>query len=273
MPQYFPTLNKDQLRLPIYLKTIGTDYEETVVNRPQGFPAYQWIQCVSGEGLFEYNHKEYVIKSGQGLFIYPNTPHSYYALKKPWITHWVSFDGYSIKTLLESLHIIKTDIYEVFNESILESRFYHCFQLATSKGIYDNIETSALLFQFLIDIAKFTTPLEKASIHQYKNKLEPVLIFIEEYYYKALTIEELAELVNITPQYVCVLFQRIVKKRPFEYINEVRVNKSKELILMNRTMSIATISKQVGFESPSYYGAQFKKLEGMTPGQFKDLFE
>ncbi len=273
MAHYFPTLNKDQLRLPIYLKTIGIHYEETVVNRPQGFPAYQWIQCTSGEGIFQYEQKEYKIKSGQGLFIYPHVKHSYYALQKPWITHWVSFDGYGIKALLESLHISRTDIYDVLNKPLLESRFYDCFQLATSKGIYNNIETSAFLFQFLIDIAKHSEPLQKTSLHSQKNKLEPVLQFIDENYFRAITIEQLAQKVNVTPQYLCVLFQRMIKKRPFEYINEVRVSKSKELILIHRTMSITTISKTVGFESSSYYGAQFKKIEGMTPGKFKALFE
>ncbi|PKM93634.1 MAG: hypothetical protein CVU84_14815 [Firmicutes bacterium HGW-Firmicutes-1] len=273
MPQYFPTINKDQMRLPIYLKTIGIHYEETIVNRPQGFPSFQWIQCVFGEGLFQYDQKEYTIRSGQGLFIYPHIPHSYYALEKPWITNWVSFDGYSIKTLLEGLHMNKTGIYEVLNKPLLESRFHECFQLATSKGIYENIETSAFLFQFIVDIAKHTEPLEKVSLNNHKNKLESVLKYIEEYYSNEITIEQLAELVNVTPQYLCVLFQRIVKKRPFEYINQVRINKSKELILTNRTTSIATISKKVGFESPSYYGVQFRKMEGMTPGQFKDLFD
>ena len=63
-----------------------------------------------------------------------------------------------------------------------------------------------------------------------------------------------------------------MQKRPFEYINEVRINKSKELILSNYNYSISTISKKAGFESPSYFGMQFKKIEGMTPGQFKELY-
>jgi YesN/AraC family two-component response regulator len=63
-----------------------------------------------------------------------------------------------------------------------------------------------------------------------------------------------------------------MQKRPFEYINEVSIKKSKELILNNYNYPITTISTKVGFESPSYFGSQFKKIEGITPGQFKQLY-
>jgi len=273
MAQYFPTINEVHKRLPIYLNTVGIDYEETEVNRPNGFPAYQWIQCIHGSGIFKYEHKEYQIKRGQGLFIYPNIPHRYYSVDKPWLTHWVSFDGYSIETILDILNINKTGVYDILDSLYLENQLVEAFNLAIGEGLVDPIITSAYLYQLIVNIEKHTVPVDKEDITYQKNKLAPVLKYIEAHYFETITIDQLARLIHVTPQYLCVLFQRIVNKRPFEYINHVRINKSKALILADRNTSISTISNQVGFESPSYYGAQFKKIEGITPGAFRALFE
>lgn len=273
MAHYFPTIQNIHKRLPIYLNTVGVDYEETEVNRPSGFPAYQWIQCTQGSGVFQYEHKEYVVRSGQGIFIFPHVPHSYYAVEKPWITQWVSFDGYSIETLLEILNINKTGVFEIKDRFFLEKQMMECFDLATHTGVYDPIVTSAYLYQLLVNIENNIVLIDKDCLAHQKNKLAPVLKYIEEHYSETITIEQLGELINVTPQYICVLFQRIINKRPFEYINHVRISRSKEMILANRNTSISVISHMVGFESPSYYGAQFKKIEGMTPGAFKALFE
>jgi YesN/AraC family two-component response regulator len=269
---YFPIITKENLKLPIYLHSIGKYFEETDIKRPNGFPAYQWIQCYQGEGLFVYDKEEYIIKKGQGIFIYPTTPHYYYATKKPWKTHWIAFDGYSIHSLLNIIGITKTDIYNILDPNILKNKIITCFQLSTSNNLYTSIETSAYLYQFFIDLVKNTKPIYNNSLYQHYSKLQPVIDYIDTYYSQPLSIDLLAKQINVTPQYLCILFQKIMQKRPFEYINEVRIKKSKELILNNYNYPITTISTKVGFESPSYFGSQFKKIEGITPGQFKQLY-
>ena len=82
----------------------------------------------------------------------------------------------------------------------------------------------------------------------------------------------MADIIHVTPQYLCILFKQLMDKRPFEYINEVRITKSKEWILSDYSLSLSSISQKVGFENPSYFGATFKKLQGITPGQFKELY-
>ncbi len=269
---HFPIITKSHLKLPIYLINSGIYFEETELTRPNGYPAYQWIQCISGEGLFYYDHKEYTIQPGKGIFIYPDVFHKYWAVKKPWITHWIGFNGYSLHSLLHQIGIHKTGVYTIKHSHLLEEKLVQCFNLSTSNDIYTNVETSAFLFQFLVDIVKNTMRIDQASIFNQHNKLQPVIDYIDSNYEKLLTIDALAELIEVTPQYLCQLFNKLLQKRPFEYIHQVRINKSKEFILQNPYLSIGKISRQVGFENASYFGALFKKMEGLTPGQFKKLY-
>ena len=59
--------------------------------------------------------------------------------------------------------------------------------------------------------------------------------------------------------------------RPFEYINRVRISKSKDFIINNSKMEINEIAKKVGYDNASYFCAVFKKMEGVSPGKFKKL--
>ncbi len=53
-----------------------------------------------------------------------------------------------------------------------------------------------------------------------------------------------------------------------DYVHEVRVNKSKKLLLVTHS-SILDISIQVGFSNHAYFCHTFKKLTGMTPSEFR----
>ena len=103
-------------------------------------------------------------------------------------------------------------------------------------------------------------------------KLGEVFQFIEENYSSVITLEELASTINITPQHLCLLFKSITSLRPFEYINNVRITKSKDLIITNSHLEINEIAKSVGYDNTSYFCSIFKKIEGITPGKFKRLY-
>jgi YesN/AraC family two-component response regulator len=103
------------------------------------------------------------------------------------------------------------------------------------------------------------------------KKIGLTIEYINNHYQEFITIDLLSEMVNVTPQYFCKIFKEATNKRPFEYINTVRIQKSKELML-NTNMTIHAISKAVGFENPSYYGKWFKQVESTTPGKFRSHY-
>lgn len=64
------------------------------------------------------------------------------------------------------------------------------------------------------------------------------------------------------------LFQEQYKKTPSEYLNQLRVDSAKELLSKTQN-SILQISLQSGFESLSTFYAQFKKVTGMSPKEYR----
>ncbi len=71
----------------------------------------------------------------------------------------------------------------------------------------------------------------------------------------------MASIIQRSPQYVCRLFQAELSMRPFEYVRNYRLSKSKSLLLSSPDLSIQDVALRVGIKSPSYYSALFKKEE------------
>ncbi|MDR4887534.1 AraC family transcriptional regulator [Fredinandcohnia sp. QZ13] len=92
--------------------------------------------------------------------------------------------------------------------------------------------------------------------------------YIHENYGEKLTIEMLASLEHYNRSYYSEWFQKETGKTPFAYIQEVRMNKAKDLLL-HTNLSLLHIAIQVGLEYQSSLTRLFLKHEGITPSQFR----
>lgn len=126
-------------------------------------------------------------------------------------------------------------------------------------------------------IIEFTDILEQNinSITQYingENNADDVIYqitsFVEQYYFKKITLEQMAKRYNYNYQYLSTYFANKMKLTFNEYLNTIRINKSKEL-LANSTLSYQEIAQQVGYADQSYFSKTFKKYTGTTPAKYK----
>jgi len=56
-----------------------------------------------------------------------------------------------------------------------------------------------------------------------------------------------------------------------ETIGELRMEQAKRLLLENRKLTISEISARTGFSSNSYFSKVFRKENGMTPNEYRNL--
>lgn len=99
-----------------------------------------------------------------------------------------------------------------------------------------------------------------------KRQLNQVIEYIKSNLGKDLGLNELANLLHMSPHYFCHLFKQSMKMPPHQYVIQTRVNRAKELLLTRR-YSIAQVAFMVGFANQSHLNRHFKKLVGVTPGK------
>jgi len=268
----FPMLTENEKKFPFYLVGVGCEYEQEHVSRKVGYPNYQWIQCYEGEGEVILDNKKQKLTAGEGLFLFPNVEHEYYPTQKNFKVDWVGFDGYGILDFINIIGIVRSEILLVTNSELMMGRLRKINIIASSQNSLKGLENSELIYGLLTDLQKYTSRLNEDSIVKKHLKLNPVLKYIEENYNKWISLEQLSQTINVTPEYLCVLFKEIMGIRPFEYVNRIRISKSKDLMIEHRELSIANIGVLVGYEDASYFCFSFKKSEGITPGKFKLLY-
>jgi AraC-like DNA-binding protein/ligand-binding sensor protein len=93
--------------------------------------------------------------------------------------------------------------------------------------------------------------------------------FINENYDKELTLKLLASNSYCNYTYLSYLFKDKMNLGVIDYINNIRIQKSKELLDIT-SKSITEISLKVGFNDSSYFTRVFKSITGLSPKEYRE---
>lgn len=100
-----------------------------------------------------------------------------------------------------------------------------------------------------------------------KEKIRPALDYIAENYNKPITNDELAELLGISTVYFRKLFTKITGTSPINYIQQLRINKAKEMLKSDYS-KISLISEEVGYSSIYHFSKMFRQITGYSPTEY-----
>jgi len=90
--------------------------------------------------------------------------------------------------------------------------------------------------------------------------------YIDENFAQGISLHTLAECVALSPFYLLRAFCAEVGMPPYAYLESVRIRHTQNLIETGRPL--AEIAAEVGFSSQSHMTRRFKKIIGITPGQY-----
>jgi AraC family transcriptional regulator len=79
-----------------------------------------------------------------------------------------------------------------------------------------------------------------------------------------ISLDRLAESVNISPSHLRRLFKQATGLAPHQYLLQLRVNRAKELLLTG-SFSVGEVAAEVGFADQSHLHRHFKRVFGVTP--------
>lgn len=269
----FAIITSTERKLPFYLVGAGVDFHQEMDphDRPDGYPYWQWIQCEEGEGTLFLDGEERKVGPGQAMFLHPGVPHRYQANARPWKVHWFTFGGKQVKPVLETIGLRESGVYATSDPEMLVSRIRAAFSHLVSGDSLKGVECSSLVYDFLISLMKHAFRSGEGSVAGRYRKLEPAFDLIRSGYCRVITMDELAGAVGVSPQHLCHLFRKTLNLRPVEYLNHYRINRAKDLMVREAGLPIAEVARQCGFESISYFGTVFRRLERLSPGEYRRL--
>lgn len=143
---------------------------------------------------------------------------------------------------------------EVFGEgSIIYLELSMC---KSNVALYEKIWE---MFERIIDVLKYE------NVKGDEELIVKITKFIKSNYQRDLSLQEMADIFNISTFYISRLF-RMKKGITFkEYINTLRIEKAKQILLDDPDITVIELAKQVGYNRSETFYRVFKSIEGDTP--------
>jgi AraC family transcriptional regulator len=102
-----------------------------------------------------------------------------------------------------------------------------------------------------------------------RGRLRAVVEYIEEHLDAGPTLEQMAAVARLSPYHFARQFKTATGRPPHQYVIMRRVERAKQLLQAGTDRSLAEVAACAGFSDQSVFCQHFKRLVGVTPGQFR----
>ncbi len=106
--------------------------------------------------------------------------------------------------------------------------------------------------------------------NKYSESVTKMLDFINANYMKDISLDAMAETVNLHPNYASSLFKKEIGTAFIQYLNSYRIMKAKAFLKKNSELSLDKIAEMVGYENSRHFIKVFKKYCNTTPGEYRN---
>lgn len=239
----------------------------------QNLSSFLFFYVEEGEGNLTYQNQTYSMKKGDCAFIDCRNKYSQSSsCKNLWSLKWIHFYGSNM-----------SEIYAKY----LERGGEVCFSVSDSKPnpfvlILDLIMETASSSSYIRDmkineqLSHLLTLLMEYSWNPEKAKLSntnclnvaDVKVYIDQNFTDKISLDAVAHQFNVNKSYLLRLFKENTGLTVNNYILQKRILRAKnELRFTNKTLDL--IAEECGLECANYFIRIFKKIEGLTPGEYR----
>lgn len=226
------------------------------------------VFVVEGKVAYRVNEERFIAEQGEIVIIpvhfyrsgrnFQDKLHTKYAVllqdhDSPLIKNFFLKEQRLIKFKLNNYQAILRKFEQLYDEYLNQDRYY-------------DLISSSIVQEMFVLIAR---ELEKPEVAPMKVLyVEMIKEYIMKNLQQKIEIEQLAQLINKSPNYTITIFREVVGCSPIVYIHQLRLIEAGNLLL-NSDMSITDISAYLGYYDTSYFNRMFRRYTSLTPTQFK----
>ena len=275
--------------------------EDGFLHDRRNLDSWVFILVCKGTLHISQNEQNFDIHENETLLLFPHQTHYGYKKSEGYLSYyWVHFfltdpnyTIYSKKTLLRhgSSLFDTSDSLTHTNAMSTNDHF-----VLPEKGTLSPEKRTLLLFSQLLDISKRDNFRQTWRCHYSLNLLlaefteefmsendlfdnrlpgnvKAIIEWIRVHYEEPLTVASLAEHFNYHPTYLTALIKQHTGHTVSYYITLYRINAAKNLLTAPPPkITTKSIAYMCGFRDEKYFLRIFKKMEGMTPSQYRNAF-
>ncbi|MCR8631216.1 helix-turn-helix domain-containing protein [Paenibacillus radicis (ex Xue et al. 2023)] len=162
-------------------------------------------------------------------------------------------------TAIRTIYEVQSTAGEIFGDSFdLYKEVNACARLQDKKEFIERIFSS---------ISQWIQQKKQGQNTSLFNQIQE---YVEHNYHLDLSLTILGENIGLSPSYLSSIFKETTGMNFVDYINTRRVDQAK-IMLRQTNETVVEISDKVGFTNSNTFIRVFKRHEGITPGQFRQM--
>ncbi|AMN34997.1 AraC family transcriptional regulator [Clostridium perfringens] len=225
-----------------------------------------------GYGTFKFNGKVYTLKQGDIFILLKGMKVEYVAsIDDPWEYYWIGFSGSNANEYLNRTSITNSYVANCEKNSKIPQIILNMCEI--SKTYNPSSSDDILLLKELYSLL-YTLIEEFPKPFDYKDKelhtyIQDALNFINSNYMNSITVQEIADYVNLSRSYLYKMFIKNLGISPQRYLINLRMYKA-TLLLKGTKLPIGEVASRIGYSDSLLFSKTFSKHFSMSPLNYRN---
>jgi len=225
----------------------------------------------AGLQTFDYGRKQLMTKPGNLILINPDELHTGESAIDDGFMYRALYPSRRLMASITQEFTVSTDSLPIFNGGITDDpQLHHWIQHIHrhSEHAQSQLEIEDQMRQFLVELVRrYAKPgYHLRTYHIAHQAIQTIRDYIEANFADTISLDDLSNLIHISPFHLARLFRKHVGMPPHKYLETVRIRHAEHLLLSDH--SIADVAFLTGFSSQSHLTRTFKRFIGTTPGEY-----
>lgn len=235
---------------------------------------YALLYIAHGAGyFFSSESKNVKLNAGTMVLLFPGEWHNYYPDKSiGWDEYWIGFKGKHIDERVKNGFFSKQkEVFHVGSSLEIVELFKRAMHVAKEQqsGYQQILAGIASLLLGLTNSLDKNSSADQVNANEQINKAKMIMF---ENFHTEISAIDIADKVCMSYSWFRKIFKENTGLSPYQYIQELRIKRGKEL-LISTTLTSQEIAYKVGYTDPLHFGVAFKKKTGLTPGNYRKTFQ
>ena len=228
---------------------------------------------LEGTGCFYRDGKTFSLSKGKAFVITPENLIRYEAEKgKSWTYCWISFSGTDCDTLFEQCGFTdETAVFDFEEEDIAPLKKYLSVlrEGSAANAPVFALSVCAMCFEVLRNCAAKLRCGEPKDQGMSSSIIDTAVAYMQANLHKPMNVAQLCRELGISRTYFSTLFESTLKQPPYQYLQNLRIQRASELLLSDKNLHVYEVAEMVGFSSTAQFCKTFHKILGCRPSQFR----
>jgi len=226
-----------------------------------------WHIVTEGRGFVKTNGKEYNLDCGDMFSVMYENEIEYGPYPgEEWAFYYIRIDGEGSDSLSRKIGLTpEKPCMRIANKDAVMRLFESAWQSAK-----DNYKTPEYYASVVYKICSLLCAEHKPTVRTQEALVDEALRMIEDPLSRNFNVNELSAALHVSRVTLFNAFKQITGKSPQEHLVANQIKHLKNLILENPAVSIAQLAKATAYSSDKHLISTFKRITGMTPGEFRN---